>query len=258
MSENRERVQFDMRFGEGPIKPGMIFGLLLVIAGTLMFVDNLDIFPFRATQMFWPVALITFGLMTSVRTSSPAVRIWAGAAIVGGVLLMLRNLDILHIRGNILWPLALIACGIIMLIHRLQWGFMDRFTTGRGNVGSSSESHSTEHRLQEFALFSQVKRRIESPAFEGGELSATFGGIEIDLRRAAISNEARRVILETNAAFGGIEIRVPEQWRVSVEGSAVFGQFEDKTLPPRPEPGVVAPILVIRGGVAFGAVVLMN
>ena len=258
MGEKRQRFEFVMKFGEGPIKPGMIFGLLLVIAGTLMFVDNLDIFPFHAAKMIWPVALITFGLMSAVRARSLAVQVWGGAAILGGVLLMLRELDILHIRGNILWPLALIACGIVMLVHRLQWSFMDRFTTGRGSVGSSSESHSTDHRLQEFALFSQVKRRVESPAFEGGQLSATFGGIEIDLRRAVIANEAQRIILETNAAFGGIEVRVPEHWRVSVEGSAVFGQFEDKTIPPRPEPGVIVPVLVIRGGVAFGAVVLLN
>ncbi len=258
MGEKRQRVEFDMKFGEGPIKPGMIFGLLLVIAGTLMFVDNLDIFPFHAAKMFWPVALITFGMMSAIRTSSPAVKVWGGAAVVGGVLLMLRTLDILHIRGNILWPLALIACGIVMLVHRLQWKFLDTFTFGRGSVGSSSDSHSTDHSLQEFALFGGVKRRVESPSFEGGELTAIFGGIEIDLRRAEISSEVRRITLETNAAFAGIEVRVPEHWRVSIQGSAVFGQFEDKTIPPRPEPGVIAPVLVIRGGVAFGAVVLLN
>ncbi len=259
MNSSRQRVQFDMRFGDSPVKPGMILGMFLVIAGSLMFVDNLDILPFSATKMIWPAALVAYGAMTAMRTTSLTVRIWSGAAILGGILLGLRELGVLHIHGNVLWPLALIAAGVVMLVHRLQWApFIDKFSNSGTNFGSSSESHSTEHRLREFALFSSVKRRVESPAFEGGELSATFGGIEIDLRRAEISNEARRVVLETNAAFGGIEIRLPEHWKVSIEGSAAFGQFEDKTIPPRPEPGIQAPVLVIRGGVAFGAVVLLN
>ncbi len=259
MDEQRQRIRFDRRFCEGPVKPGMVLGMLLVIAGSLMFIDNLAILPFRAAGMIWPVALLAYGVLMAIRTPSTAVRIWSGAAILGGILLILRELGLLHLRGNILWPLALIAAGVVMLIHRLQWRpFMDTFARGATNVGSSSESQSTGSRLNEQALFSQVKRRIESQTFEGGTLTAAFGGIEINLRRAEISNETRRVVLETNAAFGGIEIRVPEHWKVSVEGNAVFGQFEDKTLPPRPEPGVISPVLVIRGGVAFGAVVLMN
>jgi len=254
----RQRVRLDLRFGgDSAMKPGMLLGIFLVIAGSLMFVDNLDILPFSASRMIWPVALLVYGVMLAMRTASQAVRVWSAAAIVGGILLILRELGVLHIRGNVLWPLALIACGVVMLLRRLQWKPLMDALSG-GHLASSSESYSTEHRLREFALFSQVKRRVESPAFEGGELSATFGGIEVDLRRAEISNEARRVVLETNAAFGGIEIRLPEHWKVSVEGSAAFGQFEDKTIPPRPEPGVQAPVLVIRGGVAFGAVVLQN
>jgi hypothetical protein len=43
-----------------------------------------------------------------------------------------------------------------------------------------------------------------------------------------------------------------------MQGSAVFGTYEDKTIPPRPEPGVALPTLIIRGGTAFGSVVIRN
>lgn len=254
MGQKPTRVSFAMRMGGGPLSAGMIFGLFLVVTGTALFIDNLDIVPFRASRMIWPMALLVYGLVSAIRTSSIAVRVWGGAAATGGSLMILRELDLIQFRGNVLWPLVLIAAGVVMLIYRMHWQPL----ASRMNPGASNESRSSEHTLREFALFSQVKRRVQSPAFEGGELSATFGGIEIDLRHAEISNEDRRVILEATTAFGGIEIRVPEHWRVSVEGTAVFGQFEDKTIPPRPEPGVTTPVLVIRGGVAFGAVVLMN
>jgi hypothetical protein len=220
----------------------------------MLFIDNLEILPFRASRLIWPVVLVTWGTMAGLRTRSLAVRIWCGTAVLAGILIALREFNVLHIHGDILWPLALIATGIVLLLYRLRWREFEQ----RMNIGSSSRSRGSEHQAREFALFSQVKRRISSGAFEGGEVAATFGGIELDLRHADVSNADHRAFLEANALFGGIEIRVPEHWRVAVEGNAIFGQYEDKTIPPRPEPGVVAPVLVVGGGVAFGAVVLMN
>ena len=43
--------------------------------------------------------------------------------------------------------------------------------------------------------------------------------------------------------FGAIELRIPETWRVSMQGTAVFGAYEDKTIPPRPDPGIQTPTL---------------
>ena len=108
------------------------------------------------------------------------------------------------------------------------------------------------------AIFSSVKRRIETPKFEGGELSSVFGSIAIDMRWAAMAAPDRQAVIEANTAFGSIELRVPDTWRVRLQGNAVFGAYEDKTIPPRPEPGVEAPTLVIRGGTAFGSVEIRN
>ena len=58
--------------------------------------------------------------------------------------------------------------------------------------------------------------------------------------------------------FGGIEIRVPRNWRIEKAGAAVFGGFDDKTVPPRPEPGFDPPILVIKGAAVFGGIVIKN
>ena len=112
--------------------------------------------------------------------------------------------------------------------------------------------------LQEFALFSSLKRKVDTQAFEGGEVSSVFGGVEIDLRKAAISSASGQAILEASAAFGGIEVRVPETWNVVLQGTAVFGAYEDKTISARRETGLPLSTLVIRGGTIFGAVVVEN
>ena len=247
-------VDFEKR-EPGPIGTGMILGLLLILGGALLFLDNLNILPFETAGAFWPLALIALSGVWMLRCRSAAIRVWAGAGVIGGILLLLGNYHFLRVSGDILWPLALIATGIVMLIHRLRWKrFSDRFV-----IGSSSKTRSaTMNRLEEVAVFSAIKRKLETPNFEGGELSSAFGSIEIDLRLAGISSPGRQAVVDANAAFGSIELRIPGTWRVQLRGSAVFGAYEDKTIPPRPEPGVDSPTLVIRGGVAFGSVEIRN
>src|SRR5439155_22625026 len=124
-------------------------------------------------------------------------------------------------------PLAVIATGIVMLVYRLQWKeFSKRMNIGV-HVGASSKSNFTENKLQETAVFSAVKRRVETAGFESGELNAVFGSIEIDFRPGSFVTAGRVVALEANAVFGGIEIRIPETWKLSLQGNAVFGSYED-------------------------------
>ncbi|HXJ39832.1 MAG TPA: DUF5668 domain-containing protein, partial [Bryobacteraceae bacterium] len=66
-------MSLETRPGGWPLTPGMIIGLFLVLAGTLLFVDNLDILPFRASRMIWPGALVAYGLASAWRTTSIAV-----------------------------------------------------------------------------------------------------------------------------------------------------------------------------------------
>jgi hypothetical protein len=54
------------------------------------------------------------------------------------------------------------------------------------------------------------------------------------------------------AAFGGIEIRVPAEWKIIVDSNPIFGAIEDKrkTFPQVED----APKLYIRGTVIFGGI----
>lgn len=238
----------------GGARPGFIGGALLIVFGTLLFLDNLGILPVSVFDAFWPLFFMGLGAYGFVRSCGAVIRIWSAAAFLAGVLLALDDFHIIRVTMATLWPLALIATGGAMLVARLNWtGLSERF-----NIGSNNVSRPIVSRLNEVAVFSGVKRRIESQNFEGGELSSVFGGIEIDLRRAGISTDGKVAVLEANAAFGAVELRIPETWRLSMQGTAVFGAYEDKTIPPRPEPGVETPTLVIKGGTAFGAVIVRN
>jgi predicted membrane protein len=240
--------------------PGMLIGLLLVLLGGLLFVDNLDLLPFSVASLFWPLAILAYCGLTFIRTVSPVTRTWTLVGMSWGALLFLDDVHIIHIRGAVLWPLILIAAGLILLQYRVRFPEV-RPSDWRDKIAFSSNKSSraaSSGRLEEFAIFSGVKRRIETISLEGGELTSVFGAIEIDLRKASISNPERIASIEANVAFGAVEIRIPESWRVDMRGNAVFGAYEDKSIPPRPDPGSPVPTLQIFGGTAFGAVVVKN
>jgi predicted membrane protein len=235
-------------------RPGFIGGALLIIFGTLLFFDNLGILPVSVFGAFWPIVFLCMGVYGFIRSRSSTVRVWAAASVIAGVLLLLDAFHVIYVTARSLWPLALIATGVAMLVYRARWADL----TNRFSIGANNATSTMSNNLTEFALFSGVKRRIETQNFEGGDLSSVFGSIELDLRWAGISTPGRIAVLEANAAFGAIELRIPESWRLSLQGNAVFGAYEDKTIPPRPEPGVETPTLVIKGGTAFGAVIVRN
>jgi predicted membrane protein len=248
------RIGIRARLCGGPLNGGVIAGIALVVGGSLLFLDNLGIFPFTLTDAFWPIILLLLSGIGLYRTGSIAIKILCGAGVVAAVLLILGAFRIIRVTSDIVWPLVMIAIGIVLLVYRLRWpAFSDRVS-----LGTSSKTRVSENKLNEAAIFSAVKRRVEAPNFEGGELHTVFGSVEVDLRWSGISNPGHTAAVEANAVFGGIEIRVPENWKLSLQGSAIFGTYEDKTIPPRPEPGVVLPTLIIRGGTAFGSVVVRN
>jgi len=250
---------------------GIIAGLAIVTLGSLLLLQNLGLPQFEHIGEYWPVILIVLGLARAIGGCSWRGRFWGGLVGTAGVLFLLHNLGYIH--GNVwrmFWPLILIGVGLLMLvgtIERRSSGSRTGWGPGSGpgpGVGSGSgpgpgpftSRTGTANRLNEWATFGGVRRRIDTQDFEGGEANATFGGVELDLRRAATKLE--EVTIEANAVFGGVEMRVPDNWEVSVRGTGVFGGYEDKTSDPGIAGGGKRPRLVITGYAVFGGVSVKN
>jgi predicted membrane protein len=261
---------------------GSFFALALIVAGTFLFLDNLGILPVEDIGAYWPLALVLYGGMTLWYRRSVRAVIWSGSLVLAGVLLVLGNLHILRITVDGLWPLLLIALGATMLLDRTGWvpNFtpeqkqkwraelwrrrQERWQRKSWHYGGSNFAENTSQtvprdgHINEVAIFFGAKRRVESQDFQGGELVAVFGSIEIDLSLCTMQPApTREAVLEASAVFGGIEILVPRTWRIVREGTGVFGSYEDKTFP-RQEPGVEPSTLIIRGGAVFGSVTIRN
>jgi hypothetical protein len=238
-----------------PHRAGIVFAFLMIGAGVLLFLDNVGLFHFHDIWRYWPVALIILGVSKLFETRGAGGMVWAAMATLVGTAFLLGNLGIWQVQWNMIWPLGLIAFGILKLVTSLE---RKRSLADPSCVQAGSGDASSDNTLQAWATFTGLKRRVDTQNFQGGELLAVFGGIEVDLRRAKIASTDKEVIIDINATFGGIDIKVPDTWLVIVKGQGIFGGYEDKTIPPRPQEGVTPPKLVITGFAVFGGISIEN
>ena len=223
--------------------PGIIPALAVIAVGVLFLLNNLNVFFLHDIWRFWPVALLAVGLAKLVDSQSDGDRTGGIVLVIVGAIFLARNLGFLYLTWNDVWPLILIGAGVLMLWNRL-------YTPSRPVSGGSPEGALNVH-----AVFGGVERKVTTDDFRGGHVSAMFGGIDLNLRKAGMRGES--AIVDISVVFGGVEIKVPLNWIVVVEGSSFFGGFSDKSAQPAADmPGVKR--LLVRGSVVFGGVDIKN
>jgi hypothetical protein len=101
--------------------------LVLISVGALFLLNNLQIIRFHDIFVYWPVALVAWGIFKVVDQPASKDKV-VGAILIGiGGILLMGNLGIPHMGWGDLWPLILIAIGVLMLTDRLAgpgmgWG----------------------------------------------------------------------------------------------------------------------------------------
>lgn len=116
---------------------------------------------------------------------------------------------------------------------------------------------STVDRLNSFVTFGGANPRNESSSFEGGSVTALFGGNEVDLRGAHLASGGAK--LDVTVMFGGTEIIVPSDWRVRMTGLPILGGWDNKTAPSGGEQDTEnTPVCEINCFVAFGGIEVHN
>jgi hypothetical protein len=222
----------------------LVPAIVLIAVGAIFLLNNLHIVYAHELFRYWPAILIAVGIVKLVDSTDNSGRAGGGVLVGLGAIFLAQSLGFLNIHFWDLWPLILIAVGLAMLFEgNLAWHVGIKSSTSRG-------------RSKESAVFSGGKRVIVDQNFTGSKYDAVFGGFEIDLRKADIAGD--EAVLELNAVFGGIEVRVPEAWSVVVKGAGVFGAFQDSTLQPDPRIIPSPKRLIVKGGAVFGGVELKN
>ena len=227
---------------------GRVVGLLLIILGVMFLLDINDVFGpgVDIFGTYWPALLIVLGLWGLAVRGRAGRRsfLWPIIVLAVGVVFLLSNLQVWALDIGKLWPVIPVVIGLALL---LNW--RGRPPSRRRERRRNSPSLAAAGGGWEVShVFSGGQEEITSQEFSGGAVSAVFGGVELDLRRAGLSGG--EATLEVTVVFGGIELRVPPDWRVNLQTTTIFGGVENKRRQPSREES--AGELTITGSVVFG------
>lgn len=241
----RRRGEADEPRPAGPKRPRqvrwfssqVVIGAAIVIFGVSLLLDNLGVMNSRDILRFWPSILVAVGLR-DLFVATDGSRAMRGTLLVAfGVLLLLNTFEVFEFSIIGLWPLFLILFGVQMLV---------RSASRRSEADGETSDDSSE--FDDFAFLGGVKRSVRSSTFRGGSASAFMGGVDIDLTKSRMQGD--RAVINVFAMMGGVVLRIPEDWAVQSNVTALMGGVEDKTRPPADPVGT----LVLEGSAVMGGI----
>jgi predicted membrane protein len=276
----------------GQVTPQLIFGLLIIVVGVVFTMDALGLAPAVSYLRYWPLAIVAVGLIKLIQAKEGGGA-FAGLIItVLGSWMLAEELDLINIDLRHIWPIGLVVFGAYLVWQGLKprkpkpvaaepepdpfapLPPLEDFTSDKSwkqpepppapHVAEGprpaaaapafrGRTKQDNSRMNIVAIMGGVTRGNNSPAFRRADLLAIMGGLEIDLRKAAINGEA---VIDLFVMWGGIEIRVPEDWTVTSHVVPLMGGVEDKTRPP--QTAHVQHSLVLRGVALMGGVEIKN
>ncbi|MCB0117139.1 MAG: DUF5668 domain-containing protein [Caldilineaceae bacterium] len=218
-------------------------GLILIVIGLVILTANLGWADLSGIFRWIPTLFILLGVWQLIVNK---FRFITGPIILiaGGAAFQLAAFDVIEFDSIWqFWPLILILVGGSMLLERF------------GVKAPGPFSHSEdESEVSILAIFNGPEHQLNSASFHGGETTAIFGGIDLDLRNAAVIERPARI--NTFAMFGGVDIMVPATWKVRTDVLGIFGgSDDDRDEKPADQSD---PDLIVTGFAMFGGVTVKS
>lgn len=187
----------------------VIIGILFIIVGVIIGLNSFGITNINIFFDGWWTLFIIIPAISGLITDEEKMGsiIW----LIIGIVLLLGSQDL--ISYDIIWKLAL---PVILVFIGLSILF------GNKDKKSLRNTNKTEY----CACFSGQTIKFDDKEFKGAEVNAIFGGVTLDLKNAKIKDGS---VIDATSVFGGIDILIPEDLKVEIKSTSVFGGVTDKT-----------------------------
>ena len=220
----------------------MFIGALLIIIGGLFLLRSFQVLPFEFTHVIfsWRFGLLIVGIVILINSNNKILGIILTT--IGGLLLFPRIFPDIYIDGKLIWGIVIIVVGIYVILRSGNSKIHPKFSGFSDNINKDF--------IDDVAIFGGGTKVITSNSFKGGNITAIFGGSEIDLTACKLAEGNN--VLNITAIFGGSTIIVPRDWNVLLNVTPIFGGFSNKI---RREPNLVvdqSKALIIKGVAMFG------
>lgn len=218
----------------------LLIGCAVATLGVLFTLDNLNLLESEPIIRWWPAILVLIGARKLLGFGSRQQMLTGGLITGAGVLLLLASLDVLRFGIWDLWPLMLVFLGAWLVLRGVQ-------RTRDGGPPVDPDDYAND-----FVVMGGVVRKMNSAQFRGGEVTAFMGGVELDLRNAHAASDT--IVIDVLAWWGGIELWVPPDWKVTSEVTPIMAGYDDKTK----VNSDARTHLIVRGVVVMGGIEVGN
>ena len=216
-SENRNHNNSHGNWKNNPSSVAL-FSILLITTGVILLLNSFDIIPDNISDIIisWPMLLIAIGVFGFTKERHNFGNL---ILITIGVFFLVPKMWDIDNYASTFWPIILILLGLLLIT---------RFSGMKSRLSdiSQSSNQGSDDLIDDVSIFGGGERIYTTQNFKGGKITAIFGGSEIDLSRASLGQGVNT--LEITYIFGGSNIIVPQNWRIQMETTSIFGSISDK------------------------------
>lgn len=221
----------------------VMFGVFLIFLGAFWILVKLDFIPDTWDDILisWKMLLIGIGVFSLIGGNKTTGTI---LIVIGGFFMVPDVVAIPYELRRIGWPLLIIGIGLALLLtYRKGIELPQKGSGSEGNMDF----------FDDFVIFGGREVFVNSHNFFGGKITSIFGGAEYDLRQSHLSQNG--AVVDCFCVFGGCGFKVPPDWTVKNEVTAIFGAFSDKRgMTAHDVNSNPSKTLVIKGFCTFGGV----
>lgn len=243
-------------------------GLIIVAIGSLLLLRNVGLY-IPSWTFSWSTWLIVIGLFVGARHNFRNSG-WFVMVLIGSYFTLDEALSMYNF-GDVAFPVMLLALGLFLIVKpkstthfgKKSWKRKYQEYTPYDNSAplgdakaegfkeNANDFNATDY-INSVNVFGGSNQVIYSKNLKGGEITAVFGGGDINLTQADFDGQ---IIIDVTAVFGGIKIVVPPTWQVKSEVTAILGGVDDKrtiyATTEQPTKQVIVRGVVLLGGVEF-------
>ena len=220
----------------------IVLGLILIFLGGIFLLNTMDVLHFRFAHVVfsWPFIMLVIGLIVLINTEKKFLGgILSG---IGALFLIPRIFPDVDYNAGIIFPIILIVLGAYIILKRRNIETHTDTFSGTSKINKD--------KIDDVSIFGGGTKIISSSNFQGGNVTAIFGGSEINLMNCQLADGDN--VLDVLCVFGGTTIIVPKEWNVVINVTSILGGFSNKAIR---NPSVVidqSKTLHIKGLAMFG------
>ena len=193
----------------------ILWGLLLVIIGVIFGLNSLEITNINIFFNGWWTMFIIIPSFIDLFKEKDKTGSIIGILIGIALLLACNNI----INFDLIWKLSLPS---VLVILGLSLIFKDSIN---GKIKKEMRKLNKNTDKEYYAIFGTQNLNFNNEEFDGCNLNAIFGEIKCDLSKSKIIKDT---IINASAIFGGITLYIPENIKVKIVSTPIFGGISDK------------------------------